>query len=104
MPAQAERRTSATSAHARRAVVATSLRRIAALDHHQLDLAAAVAAERRRVPVLPGLEAGDAFLQRRELDHDEAVEFLRAFEDPVLAAAGEHLAAVLRHDCGDAVG
>src|SRR5437660_4068434 len=74
------------------------------LDHHQLVLARLVlAAKRRRLPVFRGIEAGDALLEARELDDDEAVESLRAFEGLIAPAAREHLRAVLREDCGHAV-
>src|SRR6266478_4674157 len=83
-----------------------SLRRaFSRLDHHQLVFPRLVpAAERGGLPVLLRVEAGDALLESRELDDDEAVEFLRAFEDLVAPAAREHLRAVLREDRGHAVG
>src|SRR5258707_13899987 len=75
------------------------------LDHHQLVFSRIVlAAEGRGLLVLPGVEAGDALFERRELDDDEAVEFLRAFEGLVAPAAREHLRAVLRQDRGHAGG
>src|SRR5882762_3017629 len=82
-----------------------SLRRgFSGLDHHQLVLARLVpAAERRGLVVLLRVEAGDALLERRELDDDEAVEFLGAFEGLVAPAAREHLRAVFRQDRGHAV-
>src|SRR5437879_2927618 len=74
------------------------------LDHHQLVLARLVpAAKLRRLPVFRRIEAGDALLEGRELDDDEAVESLRAFERLIAPAAREHLRAVLREDCGHAV-
>src|SRR6266704_3576229 len=87
-------------------VATASLRRaFSRLDHHQLVLARLVpAAKRRRLPVLLRVEAGDALLEARELDDDEAVESLRAFESLIAPAAGEHLRAVLREDRGHAVG
>src|SRR6266581_1809551 len=84
----------------------TRLRRLAfsRLDHHELVLARPVpAAKRRRLPVLLRIEAGDALLEGRELDDDEAVEFLRALEDLIAPAAREHLRAVLREYRGHAV-
>src|SRR5258708_6226732 len=85
---------------------ASSLRRaFSRLDHHQLVLPRLVlAAKRRRLPVFRRIEAGDALLQGRELDDDEAVESLRAFEGLITPAAREHLRAVLREDRGHAVG
>src|SRR6267154_1789057 len=82
-----------------------SLRRaFSRLDHHQLVLPRIVpAAEGRGLLVFRGVEAGDALLERRELDDDEAVEFLRAFEGLVAPAAREHLRAVLREDRRHAV-
>src|SRR6267143_5849579 len=75
------------------------------LDHYQFVFPRVVlAAKRRGLLVLPGIEAGDALLERRELDDDEAVEFLRALEDLIAPAAREHLRAVLREDRGHAVG
>src|SRR2546423_10900457 len=74
------------------------------LDHHELVLARLVpAAERRGLLVLLRVEAGDALLEARELDHDEAVEFLRALEGLITPAAREYLRAVLREDRGHAV-
>src|SRR2546429_4738181 len=74
------------------------------LDHHQLVLPRLVpAAKRRRLPVFRGIEAGDALLEARELDDDEAVESLRALEDLIAPAAREHLRAVLREDRRHAV-
>src|SRR5882672_7423510 len=74
------------------------------LDHHQLVLARLVpAAKFSRFPVLLRVEAGDALLEGRELDDDEAVESLRTFESLIARAAREHLRAVLREDRGYAV-
>src|SRR6266853_5711491 len=74
------------------------------LDHHQLVLPRLVyAAKRRGFPVLLRVEARDALLEARELDDDEAVESIGAFEDLVAPAAREHLRAVLREDRGHAV-
>src|SRR6267378_8682724 len=74
------------------------------LDHHQLVLSRLVpAAKRRRLPVLLRIEAGDALLEGRELDDDEAVESLLAFESLIAPAAREHLRAVLREYRGHAV-
>src|SRR5882762_85528 len=69
-----------------------SLRRaFARLDHHQLVLARLVpAAEPGGLFVFLGVEAGDALLEGRELDDDEAVESLRAFEGLITPAAREH--------------
>src|SRR6267378_4060560 len=61
------------------------------------------AAKRRRLPVLLRIEAGDALLEGRELDDDEAVESLRTFESLIVPAAREHPRAVLREDRGHAV-
>src|SRR5712692_1956962 len=66
--------------------IATPLlrRAFSRLDHHQLVFPRLVpAADRGGLPVLLRVEAGDALLESRELDDDEAVEFLRAFEDLV---------------------
>src|SRR6266851_3698628 len=74
------------------------------LDHHQLVFPRfVVAAEGRGLFVLLRVEAGDALFERRELDDDEAVEFLRAFEGLIAPAAREHLRAVLREDRRHAV-
>src|SRR5712691_7165041 len=82
-----------------------SLRRaFSGLDHHQLVFPRLVpAAKRRGLPVLLRVEARDALLEGRELDDDEAVESLRAFENLIAPAAREHLRAVLREDRGHAV-
>src|SRR5256886_12665867 len=75
------------------------------LYHHKLVFPRLVpAAERRGLLVLLRVEAGDALFEARELDHDEAVESLRAFESLIAPAAREHLRAVLREDRGHAVG
>src|SRR5262249_46404600 len=79
-------------------------RRIAAVDHDGLDLARAVAAERRGAVVFGRGEAGDALLEGRELDHHEAVEFGRPFHYLIAAAAREHLAAELGDDGRHQVG
>src|SRR5258705_252609 len=83
-----------------------SLRRaFSRLDHHQLVLARLVpAAKLGRLLVLLRVEAGDALLEGRELDDDEAVEPLRTLEGLIAPAAREHLRAVLREDRGHAVG
>src|SRR6266568_3111043 len=77
----------------------------AGFHHHQLVFTDTVSAARGRgLLVFPRLEAGDALLERRKLDHNEAVEFLRTFEDPVAPAAREHFGSVLREDRRHAVG
>src|SRR6266581_1354094 len=73
--------------------------------HHQLVFTDTVPAPKRRgLLVFARVEALDALFERRKLDHDEAVEFLGTFEDPVAPAAREHLGAVLREDRRHAVG
>src|SRR5258707_11627508 len=80
-------------------------RGVSGFDHHQLVLPDAVsAAKGRGLLVFLRVEAGDALLERRKLDHDEAVEFLWTFEDPVAPAAREHFGSVLREDRRNAVG
>jgi hypothetical protein len=81
------------------------LRRIAAIDHDRLHLAGAVgAAEGGGFVVFVGLEAGDALLEGRKFDHDEALEFLRPLHDLIAAATRQNLAAVFgddgRHEIG----
>src|SRR5713226_1111260 len=78
----------------------SSLRRgFSGFDHHQLVLPDAVsAAKGRGLLVFLRVEAGDALFERRKLDDDEAVEFLRTLENPVAPAAGEYFGAVLRED------
>src|SRR5215470_13430590 len=76
-----------------------------ALDDDDLQLACAVLlAVRRGFEVLGRLVAGDRLLEARELDDDEAVEFLRALEDLELAAARQELAAELLEDAWHQVG
>src|SRR5215472_15352730 len=76
-----------------------------ALDDDDLQLARAVLlAVRRGLKVLRRFVAGDRLLEARELDDDEAVEFLRAFEDLELAAARQDLAAELLQDARYQVG
>src|SRR6266849_3922082 len=74
------------------------------LDDDVLDLAGAAAPERRGLIVFGRGEAGDRLPEGRELDDDEAVEFLRPLHDPELAAAREHLAAVAGNDIRHEVG
>ena len=59
---------------------------------------------RRGIEVLGRFVAGDRLLEARELDDDEAVEFLRALEDLELAAARQELAAELLEDAWYQVG
>src|SRR5437667_12621190 len=73
-------------------------------DDDVLDLAGAVAAERRRLVVFGRGEAGDRLFEGRKLDDDEAMESLRPFHDAELAAAREHLAAVAGNDARHEVG
>jgi hypothetical protein len=73
-------------------------RGVTALDDHVLDLAGAAAAERGRSLVFGRVETADRLLEGRKLDHDEAVEFLRPFQDLIASAAGQNLAAVGRED------
>src|SRR6202048_46236 len=76
-----------------------------ALDDDDLQLARAVLlAVRRGLKVLGRFVAGDRLLEARELDDDEAVEFLRALEDLELAAARQDLAAELLEDAWYQVG
>src|SRR5262249_8019435 len=63
-------------------------------DDDDLQLARAVLlAVRRGLKVLGRFVAGDRLLEPRELDDDEAVEFLRALKDLELAAVRQKLAA-----------
>src|SRR6195256_4722759 len=76
-----------------------------ALDDDDLQLGGAVLlAVRRGLKVLRRFVAGDRLLEARELDDDEAVEFLRALEDLELAAARQDLAAELLEDDRSQVG
>src|SRR5882724_11548365 len=76
-----------------------------ALDDDDLQLArAALLAVRRGLKVLGRFVAGDRLLEARELDDDEAVEFLRALKDLELAAARQELAAELLEDAWYQVG
>ena len=59
---------------------------------------------RRGLKVLGRFVAGDRLLEARELDDDEAVEFLRALEDLELAAARQDLAAELLENAWCQVG
>ena len=79
------------------------LRRIASFNDHVLDHAAAGAAECGCFLVLGGFEARDSLLERRELDHDEAIERFRTFVDSIPAATGEDGAPVAIDDLRDAV-
>src|SRR3954454_9492621 len=67
---------------------------VAAVDHEGLDLAGAVAAEGGGRLVFGRREAGDALLETGEFDHDEAVEFVRSFDDLKTPAPGQILAVV----------
>src|SRR5258706_10720404 len=86
-------------------IATPSLRRaFSRLDHDQLVFPRVVLApEGCGIPILLRVEAGDALLEGRELDDDEAVEFLGAFEGLVTPAARQHLRAVLVEDRGHAV-
>src|SRR5258705_12655143 len=76
-----------------------------ALDDGDLQLARAVLlAVRRGLEVLGRFVAGDRLLEARELDDDEALEFLRALEDLELAAAGQKPAAELWEDAWHQLG
>ena len=64
--------------------------------HIRSQLARAVLlAVRRGLKVFGRFVAADRLLEARELDDDEAVEFLRTLEDLELAAARQDLAAEL---------
>src|SRR5262249_20323675 len=65
---------------------------------------AVLLAVRRGLEVFGGLVAGDRLLEARKLDDDEAVELLRALQDPELAAARQDLAAELSEDGWHQVG
>jgi hypothetical protein len=82
------------------------LRRVSdAFDDDDLQFARAVVlAVRRGIEVLGRFVAGDRLLEARELDDDEAVEFLRAPKDLELAAARQELAAELLEDAWYQVG
>jgi hypothetical protein len=59
-----------------------------AFDDDDLQLACTIfLAVRGGLEVLGRFVAGDCFLEVRELDHDEAVEFLSALKDLEFAAA-----------------
>ena len=76
-----------------------------AFDDDDLQFARAVVlAVRRGIEVLGRFVAGDRLLEARELDDDEAVEFLRAPKDLELAAARQELAAELLEDAWYQVG
>src|SRR5215813_1825922 len=76
-----------------------------ALDDDDLQLARAVLlAVRRGLKIFGRFVAGDRLLEARELDDDEAAEFLRALEDLELAAARQELAAELLEDAWHEVG
>src|SRR6266702_1116989 len=80
-------------------------RAFAGFHHHQLVFTDTVPAPKRRGLLVFGrVEALDALFERRKLDHDEAVEFLGTFENPVAPAAREYFGAVLREDRRHAVG
>src|SRR6476646_11338170 len=76
-----------------------------ALDDGDLQLARAVLlAVRRRLKVLERVVASHRLLETRELDDDEAAEFIRALENLELAAARQDLAAKLLEDARYLVG
>src|SRR5580658_3820098 len=78
--------------------------RFAAFDHDGLDLAGAAPAEGRRFVVFLRRETGDALLQRRKLDDDEALKLVRAFHDLEFTAARQNLAAIFGDDGRYAIG
>jgi len=65
---------------------------------------AVLLAVRRGLEVLGRFVAGDRLLEARELDDDEAVEFLRALEDLEHAAARQELPPNLLEDAWYEVG
>src|SRR5215471_11189321 len=65
---------------------------------------AVLLAVRRGLKVFGRFVAGDRLLEARELDDDEAVEFLRALQDLELAAARQDLAVELLEDAWYQVG
>src|SRR5262249_59675329 len=77
-----------------------SCRRVSdTFDDDNLQLARAILlAMRRGLKVLGRFVAGDRLFEARELDHDEAVEFLRALKDLELASARQKLAAEFPDD------
>src|SRR6185437_16706162 len=72
--------------------------------HDGLDLAGAAAAEGGSLVIFARGEAGDALFEARELDHHEALEFVRPLHDLETAAAGQDLAAIAGEDGGNAIG
>src|SRR5215470_8529248 len=83
-----------------RAAKPGSCRRVSdTFDDDDLQLARAVLlAVCRGLEVLGRFVAGDSLFEARELDHDEAVEFLRALKGLELAAARQELAAEFPDD------
>ena len=78
--------------------------RLNALDHDGFDLAGSAAPERGGFIVFRRSEAGDALLKGWKFDHDEPVEFVRAFHDLESSAARENLPAEFRDNGGNQVG
>src|SRR5438270_9281421 len=60
-------------------------------DDDILDDAGAAATERCGFLILRRVEARDSLLERRKLDHDEAMESFGAFHDLIAAATREDL-------------
>src|SRR5438128_28091 len=79
-------------------------RRVAAVDDHVFDGAAAGAPECGGFLVLRRFEARRALLERGKLDHHEAMEVLGPFHDSVSAAARQNLPAVAADDLRHAIG
>src|ERR1700730_6217639 len=79
-------------------------RGVATLHNGDLRLAGAIAPVGGGRRVLRGIKAGDCLLEARELDHDKAVELVRAFHHLIAPPAGQHLGAVTREQRGQRIG
>src|SRR5665213_324062 len=74
------------------------------LDHDRFHLARAATPECCGAVIFRRCETGDALLQRRKLNHNEAVEFVRPLHDLEAPATRQHLAAEPGDDVGHQIG
>src|SRR6185437_13231109 len=78
--------------------------RLDAFDHNGFDLTSPAAAKRRSPVIFRRGKAGSALLQRRKLNHNEPLEFVRTFHDLETPATRQHPAAEFGDDGGHQIG
>src|SRR5262249_58183591 len=73
------------------------------LDDDQLHLAGACPAEGGRRLIIRGAVTGHRLVEGWELDHHEALEVLRSFQDPVAPGPRQDLPLISRNDRRDEI-